>query len=543
MTSLKKVAARPWLRSSHGRNLSLVFSGVLTGLCVSFDILGALEWVALVPALYVYFKLSGDTGVPLRRLYRCGLLFNYAFSLVVFHWFFYMYPLEFTGIKPPAALAIVLVATLGLSLLQSLFAAVFPVLLALVVRGRAGRRWPFLQVIVMAALWCVREWAQTLNWTGVPWGRLALGQTSMPIMLQTVSWFGPYFLTFVIVLVNGCIAYALLHTDMRRFCAVVGLGVFVLQLACGGMIMLLDASRETGETIKVAAIQGNVGSADKWEMSASATYDIYYALTEQAIAQGADIIVWPETAVPIALEQYPQYTEQLCDLARENEIILVLGAFVDEKGGDAYNAIRLIDEKGVLREEFYAKRHLVPFGEYVPLRPLIEIICPPLLEISMLASDTTAGEDAAVFNTSLGNIGSLICFDSIYEALAYDSARDGAELICISTNDSWFFDSAAVYMHNAQAKLRAIETGRFVVRAANTGVSSVITPTGREVARLDALDEGIVTAEIEMRDNLTLYTRIGNLFVYLCLGGITVLLMERAGCVVYHALKNKKAKK
>lgn len=527
-----------WLSPDHSWRctLALVLSGLLTGLCVSFAVFGCLEWISLVPALYVFFRASFDPSVPLRRLYRYGLIFYYSFSIVLFHWFFYMYPLEFVGVSPAAALGIVLFAILGLSLLQTLFAALFPVILAIISRGRIVKAHPFLQVLVMAGLWCVREWAQTLNWTGVPWGRLALGQAAMPIMLQTARWFGSYAITFVIVLINGCIAYAFLHANRRRLCALVGLAVFAVQLSLGAFLTLANVTKPEQETYRVAAIQGNIGSADKWETSATQSFDIYYNLTEQAAKSGADIILWPETAVPIKLTEYEYYMNQLRRLACEHESILLLGVFVRGTELGDYNAIVLIDQNGELYDGFYAKRHLVPFGEYVPLRPLIEVICPPILELSQLADGTTPGADAEVFDTLAGGIGSLICFDSIYEQLAYDSVRHGAELICISTNDSWFFDSAAVHMHNAQAKLRAIETGRYVVRAANTGVSSVITPTGREVARLDPLKEGVIMAEIEMRSDMTLYTRIGNSFVYLFLGGALLLLAER----VYQGIKQRK---
>ena len=539
MSRFDKLTAQPWLRSSHGMSALLILSGVLTGLCVSFESLAVLEWISLVGALYVFFQISADPSVSLRRVYRYGFLFFYSFSIVLFHWFFYMYPLEFVGVTPLAALGIVLFAILGLSLLQTLFAALFPVLLAVICRGRVVRSHPFLQVVVMAGLWSVREWAQTLNWTGVPWGRLALGQTAMPIMLQTARWFGPYLITFIIVLVNGCIAYALLHTNGRRLCAVVGLAVFTLQLSLGGILMLADASHATTQTYKVAAIQGNIGSADKWETTSSSNFDIYYRLTEQAAQEGADIIVWPETAVPTKLLQYSTYKSKLSQLAKEYKTVLLLGIFMPGDGDGEYNAIAMIDENGQVYDDFYAKRHLVPFGEYVPLRPLIEVICPPILELSQLSDETIPGEGAAVFETSVGRIGSLICFDSIYEELACDSVRHGAELLCISTNDSWFFDSAAVHMHNAQAKLRAIETGRYVVRAANTGVSSVITPTGQEIARLDPLREGVVMAEIEMRSDVTLYARIGNVFVYLCLCGAVILLGER----VWSGIQNSKKEK
>ena len=525
---LQKIKAQPWLRSSRMMNIMLVASGILTGLCVCFPVLGVLEWVSLVPALLVFFSEAVDETVPLRRLYRHGLVFFYTFSLVIFHWFFYMYPLDFLGVYPATALFIVLFATLGLSLLQTVFAALLPLLLGVISRGCIVRCYPFLQVVAMAMLWCVREWAQTLHWSGVPWGRLSLGQASMPIMLQTARWFGPYIVTFVIVLVSGCIAYALLHADCRRLCAIVGVGAFTLQLTLGGVILLTDAGRSTDKTMRIAAIQGNIGMADKWDIPSAECFEIYYALTEQAAKKGVDVIVWPETAVPADLTIDMHAMVELSELADQYDVTLLLGSFLTITDQDDYNAILWIDEEGELQERFYAKRRPVPFGEYVPMRGLIEILCPPLLSLSQLAGDVIAGKDSMVFDTDAGRIGSLICFDSIYEGLSMDSARDGAELLCVSTNDSWFIDSAAVHMHNAQAKLRAIETGRYVVRAANTGISSVITPTGREVTRLEALEQGIVMAEVERRSDMTLYVRIGNLLIYLCLGASALLLGERA---------------
>lgn len=516
------------LSSPQTRRVLLAASGVLTGLCVCFPALGALEWVSLVPALIVFFSQAADGSVPLKRLYCQGLIFFYVFSLVVFHWFFYMYPLEFAEVTPLVAMVIVLVATLGLSALQTAFAALLPLLLGVMSRGRIVKRYPMLQVVIVAALWCVREWAQTLNWTGVPWGRLSLGQASMPIMLQTARWLGSYIVTFVIVLVNACIAYACLHADRRRLCALIGVGVFTLQTVLGGVILLGDANRQTGKTVRVAALQGNIDVEDKWDASPLDCYEIYYALTEQAAREGADVIVWPETAVPADLTTYAVGMLQLSDLAREYGVTLLLGTFVTASDTEDYNAVLWIDETGVLQRDFYAKRRPVPFGEYVPLRSLFEVICPPLVNLPRMESTTLPGRDSRVFDTDDGHIGSLICFDSIYELLALDSVRDGAELLCISTNDAWFFDSAAVHMHNAQAKLRAIETGRYVVRAANTGISSVITPTGSEVTRLDALEEGIVTAEVELRTDMTLYARVGNVWVYLCLGACALLLCERA---------------
>ena len=161
------------------------------------------------------------------------------------------------------------------------------------------------------------------------------------------------------------------------------------------------------------------------------------------------------------------------------------------------------------------------------LSELVEALVPQLTEISMLGEDLVAGEDSEVVETELGRIGGLVCFDSIYENLALDSARDGAQIIVLGTNDSWFLDSAAVYMHNAQAKLRAVETGRYVVRAANTGISSIITPNGVVLDEEPPLVGGYVISDVAMRDNATVYSVIGNLFVYTLIAGMFFLAASK----------------
>jgi apolipoprotein N-acyltransferase len=173
------------------------------------------------------------------------------------------------------------------------------------------------------------------------------------------------------------------------------------------------------------------------------------------------------------------------------------------------------------------------------MEAFIRAIFPPLANLEMLqdGSSLVPGTDAAIFDEGLGKIGALVCFDTIYESLARDSVASGAELIAIGTNDSWFFDSAAVHMHNRQAMLRAIENRRFVLRAANTGVSSIISPTGEELAHIDPLIEGYAVAEVSFVSTRTLYSYIGDSFVLIC--QVAILAPFAYDLILY--LKKKKA--
>jgi apolipoprotein N-acyltransferase len=195
-----------------------------------------------------------------------------------------------------------------------------------------------------------------------------------------------------------------------------------------------------------------------------------------------------------------------------------------------YNAIFAVLPDGSISETVYAKQRLVPFGEFVPMRPVVEFLVPPLASIGMLSEDLAKGESSAPIPTDKGNVGALVCFDSIYENLTAATVREGAQLICLSTNDSWFTDSAAVRMHHAQARLRAIESGRWIVRSADTGISSVISPTGKSFDEQPPLCEGVSISTVYLRDTRTVYSYIGNVLVYLLMAGISVFTVDGLVC-------------
>ncbi len=485
---------------------ALALSGLLTGLIVCYPALGLLEWFSLIPAALVLFSLANDEKNRLRSVYLYGLFFFMCYFCMTWHWFYVMYPMSYTGMSIPAVISVLAAAMLGLPLLQaSTFSFLF-VLSVKLIRGEAARRHSFVISISMPLLWVIFEWTQTLFWFGVPWGRLSIGQTQLLVTAQTASWFGCYFVTFLLVLVNSLLAYALWSTSAKRIFAFVAAAVFSLNTLAGAVMLSIP---NEGESIKVAVIQGNISSADKW--STDGAIEKYEKLTRDAAEQGAEIIVWPETVLTSTLEYSPDNQALIKALASELDITLLVGTISNGGVGGQYNSIVTVLPDGSFAEERYDKQKPVPFGEYVPWRAFITALIPALGEISMLSRDFNPGESSTVVES----IGSAICFDSIYEEVVRKSALGGAELIAIETNDSWFFDSPAVYMHLAQAKLRAIENGRYVMRAANTGVSALIDANGRLIGEKEALVAGYVVGEVEYRTELTLYTLVGNLFVWL----------------------------
>ncbi len=495
----------------------LALGALITGITLVFPQIGLLEWVGLVPAAIALIKICEDDRVRRRGLYGYGFFFFMCFYLVNYHWFVNLYPLDFIdGMTKPAALCVVLAGWVGLSVLQSLTGGLVFVIFGELVRSKRTKRLPALGALLAGALWAIFEWSQTLTWAGVPWGRLAIGQTGWLIGAQTASLLGSCFVTFLIVTVNFFAAYAVLNITRRKIFACVAAGVFLLNTAVGALIYFTD--KDSGEPVKIAAVQGNISSQEKWDSSlTSRTLEVYEKYTKEAAEQGASIVVWPESALPYNLESKKSMATYASRVARENSVTVLVGAFTYNDDGVELNSVVAFLPDGTLHDTVYSKRHLVPFGEFVPMREVFEVLIPPLTEIAMLSEDLAEGEDANVMHLDDASLGSLICFDSIYDELARDSTLAGAEIITLSTNDSWFLDSAALYMHNAQAKLRAIENGRYVVRAANTGISSVIAPTGKTVSSLGALTDGQITADVYEREEFTPYAYLGNSFVYLCI--------------------------
>lgn len=497
----------------------LLVGALLLGFTVIFPQIGALQWVVLVPSLAVILTWLTQPQVKLRRMWVMGFCFFMTYYTVTFHWFLYMYPLDFAGFSKATSALVVCVAWLGLSAFQALGAAFLFPLMGLACRSKYLSRLPILHPFLFAALWTVLEWFQANSgWSGVPWGRLPLGQAEVLLTLQSSMLFGSYFVTFLLVAVNGLIAYGFIHGEKRRLASVLALSLLFGNLGFG--VIRMAVPTKEGETATVASIQGNQASNENWGVvgSVEKALEIYAELTREAAAEGAQIVLWPETAIPSNIDKHKSVRNTITELADECDITILAGVFTQETDGEGEcNSVVAALPDGTVHETVYVKRNLVPFGEFVPLRGLVTAIIPPLAEINTLGDDLVFGDGAKVIALEEGGVSPLICFDSIYERNALESVRDGAQLLAVPTNDSWFKDSRGVWMHHAQSQLRAIETGRYIMRAANTGVSSVITDKGEVMDYLGTFQTGYVLEEIQMKTYITPYTVIGNLFAYLCL--------------------------
>ena len=336
------------------RWLILIPCAFFFGLSVIFPQIGLLEWVLLIPALAVFFTMASDPAVKYRRLYGMGLAFFWVFYAVAFHWFLYMYPLDFAGMSHAASAVVVGFACLGLSLFQALGAALLLPLLGVAVRGRFLSKHPLLHPLLFACLWTSLEWWQAHSgWSGVPWARLSLGQAEAVAILQSASLFGSYLITFLIVLVGGLLTHLLLHPDHRALCGGLAAALFLANLGFGAVRMAV--MEEGDERITAAAIQGNKSSLEHWNVSSmDEVMGVYGDLSRKAAAEGADIIVWPETSIPANIDRSARVYTYITELARECGVPILCGVFTRvEEGSDAdYNSIVVALPDGIKRFSF-----------------------------------------------------------------------------------------------------------------------------------------------------------------------------------------------
>lgn len=502
-------------------------SGAITALPLIFSAMGFLQWISIIPAACYFIYVAADRSVKLSRAYLSGLVFFESYFLVVFHWFVSMYPLEFTGISKGAAIFVVALAWIGVSLLQAciyaLAALAFVALARMEIMQRANS---LIMPFAAAALWTVFEWIQTLDWWGVPWGRLCLGQVNYSVLLASASVLGSYFVTFIIVAVNFFAAYAIMTATKKQYlCAICALCVFLSNFALGIGVTLTYEDSDT--TVRVAAIQGNNPNTNIWgDNTIYEVLEVHERLTREAAENGAEIVVWSETAFPFNFFKSDILPDRISRLAKETGVTILVSAFTESDQEDILY-VSLIEAKpdGSFGQDVYYKQRLVPFGEFVPMRELVVKLIPPLGELKTLEEGIVAGGASTVLNTDKAAIGAAICYDSIFEEILRASVNNGAELLIVTTNDSWFGTSAALSMHNSQAILRSVELGRYIVRSANTGISSIISPRGEIMQSLASATEGYVIDDVALNTHKTVYSVIGNAFVYVCIAFCSALVI------------------
>ena len=432
------------------------------------------------------------------------------------------------GLSTPIAFGVAGLLVAYLSLFPAVFAWAMRTLV-----GALGRP----ALLLAPAVWVATEMGRTYVWDGFPWALLGTSQATLLPIAQSASVVGVYGVSFLVAAGSVAAAYAVVGRGRARTAVPAAIVAAVAVVALWGRARLADGSllRE-GDPVTVGVVQGNFSQDVKWDPSMEgAIVDRYLRLTADAASHGATFVVWPEAAVPFYLRDSPAKAGPIRAAARRFGVTLLIGGDEIETApaGAPGPAVRLYNSAFVIRPDgeigaTYRKVHLVPFGEYVPLQSLL-FFAAPLVEA---VSNFSPGEAAVVFDVDGHRSSTAICYEVIYPSLMRRFVLGGSELLTTITNDAWFGRSSAAYQHFEQASLRAIEQGRYLVRAANTGVSGIVDPYGRVLDRTALFETTVFTREVRFLGGRTIYGRHGDVAGYLSLaltaGALAAVWRQRA---------------
>jgi len=489
--------------------LSPFLSGIMLVLIFPRFDLGFLAWISLVPLL---LSLS-ITSEP-RVAFRSGIITGLIYFLGTLYWV--VNPIYYYG-HLPSYLSILIL--LGMVMTLSLYIGLFALSFHLI-----SKRIPIPLSLLAPPLWTSIELARTYLLSGFPWSGLGYSQYRFLPVIQIADITGVYGISFLVVAVNGAIADLFIYRTLKRPSILLGpaisITLFIVALAYGFSTL---KTHHLGNELRIGLIQGNIEQDRKWDTKYQReVFDIYLRLTKEALEEGPDIIVWPEASTPFYFGRDRIYTEELINFVRDNRLYLLFGSprVKSFEGGRYYlaNSAYLLSPGGDV-SGIYDKIHLVPFGEYVPLKRVLFFIDKLVEGIG----DFSSGNRYEVFKIPEGRFGTLICYEIIFPGLVRKFVKRGAEFIVTITNDAWFGRTSAPYQHFSMAVLRAVENRVPIARAANTGISGFIDANGNILKMSGIFHEGMYTGDIRLSTRKTFYTRHGDIFAYICLG-FTLLL-------------------
>jgi apolipoprotein N-acyltransferase len=505
--------------------LAAACTGVLLALAFPYPDLHALVWVALVPLIVAVRGAS-----PWQRWWA-GLLAGFVWRAASLYWIAHVMH-EYGDVSLPIGVAIAGLLALWMALSVGLIALLVPSALA----------WRGAGAVALAAAWVGLEYLQVLAPFGFPWSLLGYAAGRAPALMQAADIAGVWGLSLLAVFVNAAVAQRIVAG--RRALPVAAVAAVLLVAAASyGAVRLaqappldaVDGPPPAPGALRVAAVQGNVDQGRVWEPAElRSILEQHVSLSLQATAAGADLLIWSESSVPVpgGLQGDPSTREMLAQLARQHDVAIVVGSphFERDDAGrvSVANSAFLVSADGTWLAR-YDKVRLVPFGEYVPLAWLFRFVA-PLVEA--VAGFRRGEPDQPLFADPAAGVppfAMAICYEVVFPELLRRQVAGGATFLATITNDAWFGDTSAPYQHFSMARLRAVENRRYLVRAANTGISGVVDPWGRVVAGTEVNVTALVEATIVPREGGGLYAWVGDWLARLCvvLGGVAAVLAGR----------------
>ena len=472
---------------------------------------GSLAWIALLPLHRVLLNATVQ-----QAFFRGWLAGFFAFIGTMYWVVVAMY--LFGKVPLPISIAIMFLLTTYLGLFAGIYAWGFVWI---------EQRWATVAWILAPCLWVSLEFLRTFAFSGLPWGLLGYSQFKWLPIIQVANITSVYGVSFLIVLVNIAL-FLLLRWILTKkpirgsliqpWIPIATAAAIVLVVWLYGLSQLTTPS---SESLNVGIVQANIDQTHKWDTDYQLGTLERYARLTKTIIPDSDFILWPEAATPFLFEREISYQSFVVEMIEQAQIPLVFGSPALRRHDDGrpylLNSAYVLSPSGEITGR-YDKQHLVPFGEYIPLKTFLFFLEKLVVGIgdfqpgsgpTLLSIPYDSGQKEAKF-------GVAICYEVIFPNLVRQLVNEGTNFLVTITNDAWFGDTVAPYQHFAMVVFRAVENRMAFARAANTGVSGFIDPTGHIYAPVPIFTEESFFGSISLGEPTTFYTQFGDVFAWTC---------------------------
>lgn len=474
-------------------------SGLL--LCLSFS-QSKFMWIAFfafIPLFYSILKFNNTKkSIALQML-----IFSIFYYIPLLTWLYELipaFPMEANQAKVYISIALLLIGPL--------FSVYYIIPMIFYNSIKTGK---IRDCIFLASLFTLPEYLlQITPFLPFPWAKTGVIVSSFTAFIQSASLFGNLFISFLVILINSLLAFTIAHFKKRNLAltALLSANFIFLINTFWGILRMENVKVE--QKIPATSVQGNFSGLSKWKSTNLEMFKIYESLTLNNAIPGG-IIVWPETAIPLEYNSSPIYREELSRLSQVLDSVIIVGMFF-KKDGNEYNSVIAFSPDGKISSP-YSKRMLVPFGEMFPYSNFFNKYIPFITESINIQANLTQGTKSIVLTSSIGEIGGIICYESIFPSLAREAAQNGAKIFALPSNDSWFGNSPALYQHHCHAIMRAVENNRYIIRSSSTGISSIIDCNGKVINFSPTHTATSCNGEVSLINKKTLYTKIGDLII------------------------------
>jgi len=490
-----------------------IISGFLFALAFPNYAIGWLIFIAFVPLLIALAR---------ARSWREALLLGWISQLIA--WLM-MVPWVVRVMSHYGGLPLItgILIYVAMCAILALYGALFAAIVFRIAPGQNFLRW-----LLVPFAWSAIEYARTYLLTGFPWNLIAAAIVDYTPLVQFDRVAGPYALGVLILIPSATIAWIVVAKPRGMGLAgpVAVVSIFCFLWWVTGLVGAKVIVRpRVGSTYTAALLQPNISQEMRWD--ATSLGDIFQRMlnmTDTAVRSGASIVIWPESTVPLSYSSTQFFKEAIEAVSQRTSVDIILGSVAEDAQDPnrIWNSAFLVSGGRTIGH--YDKIRLVPFGEYVPLRKMLFFAHKLTHTVGNFEFGTNDHPLAGVLQ-----YGPAICYEIVYPQIPRAQVVHGAEVLVTITNDAWYDGTSAPRQHLNQARLRAVETDRYLLRAATTGISAFVDPAGRVVEEMPMNREAIIYARFQPRHSTTLYVRFGDWFAWVAVIAVVIAIVRRKG--------------